>query len=86
MLRLLSQVYCCQKYLEGRLSLSELGDWAEDYQWSADGDPVEQHLMGTLELYLTEIDEGARTEAEFRTALQAALAQRSTYCDIPTGS
>jgi len=62
-----------QEYLRGRLTLYELAGKVDDIEWTADQDQATQGHSGLLELYLTEIDEGVRTEKELKEALQTAL-------------
>ncbi len=75
-----------RQYLNGDMSLSQLTEWVDDYQWSAQGDLPEQHLMGILELYTTEISEGLRSEEYLKNALRAALASMNLYTSEPTFS
>lgn len=62
-----------QDYLQGSKSLDQLRTFTESYEW--DGMPIEptfeHYVMGTLELYLTEIRKGLRSEAEFVRLIEA---------------
>jgi hypothetical protein len=64
-------------YLMGWKNIRDCAEWLSGIDWDADLDPEAQKLAGGMELLITEVLEGLRTEVEFWQEAAKFVAEES---------
>ena len=76
-----------KEYLDGQKTISDLSAWLASVNWDEGNlDAQSEEILGSLELLITEVKEGLRSESELRERASAIIEPSTTIVSVNTST